>query len=325
MVNNKIYKKYPMIRLGVCQITNKPGIFCMSYGFDNTDLEQSVKNVGIINNPYIMRNNNEIEIVTGYRRILALKRLEFKEVECLDLTDSGMNQLEIIRFALHDNLFTRELNLVEKSMILNRLNKIDKNDEIKKEIILSLKINFKDYTTILWIDKLDESIKDSIARGNINIKALERLIHLTYDDTKLLIDWINKLNLNYNYQVQFIDIIIDICRIEKISLSHLLDDDYFKKLCKDSEKNIPQKSKEFMEYLKARRNPHLIACQKLFEKRVNKLKLPKNIKINHPGNFESEGYKLEIDFKKGVELKKDLMELLDEEGLMTIGDPWVNE
>ena len=110
MSNVKSQTKYPVVTLGIDQISDQPGIFCMSYGFDYTELKKSIAQTGLINKPYIFRSGSEeVEIVTGFRRIQALRELGVKEVDCFDLTGAGMSLWDIFMFAVHDNIFTREI------------------------------------------------------------------------------------------------------------------------------------------------------------------------------------------------------------------------
>ena len=129
------------------------------------------------------------------------------------------------------------------------------------------------------------------------------------------------MKLNYNQQIQFIDYIIDISRIEKINITKLFDSEYYQNILTDKKKNIPQKAKELLDNLRQRRNPDYSKYKLLFEKRIRRLQLPNNIKIKHPKYFESEFYQLEIEFKDGDALLNDLNGLVKRDGLANICDP----
>ena len=231
----------------------------------------------------------------------------------------------MFRLSFYDNFFSREFNLVEKSMILNRLSGLVKNDNLIKKYISLLNISFKEYELILKIEELNGLIKDLLASGHLSIKTLETLINIDSKDALILIDWIIKLKLNHNYQIQFIENILDICRISKTSINTMLNDEYFLNILTDCRKNIPQKARELINALREKRNPKISNYQKIFEKGVKKLQLPNNIKIKHSRYFETEGYQLEIDFKNGDELINSIKTLLKRDGLKNIKDPWLNE
>ena len=319
--------KNPLTKIEIDQISNEPGRFSMSYGFDNSELIKSISQVGIINNPYVYRNaEGIIEIVTGFRRILALKELGIKVIDCFDLTYSGMSPLDMLKFAIYDNLSTRNFNLVEKSIILNNLISLVNNIDSIIEFISLLNVNIRDYELILKIEGMDKSIKEPVSDGSLNIKALEHLFQLSTDNQLICVSWIDNLKLNYNQQIQFIDYIADISRIEKIPIKNILNEQYYLNLlAADNKRNIPQKAKELLDNLRERRNPDYHKYQQIFEKKIRKLQLPKNIKIKHPRYFESEGYQVEIEFKNGSDLKKSLETLSGRVGLENIEDPWKNE
>ncbi len=326
MSNFKLSQKNALVSIKIDQIQTEPGKFSMSYGFDNSELKRSISQVGIINNPCIYRNiDGAIEIVTGFRRILALRSLNVKEIECFDLTDSGMSSYEMLKFAIHDNLFSRDFNLVEKSLIINKLTSLVNEDYLIKEFSSLIDVNFKDYELILKIEGMDESIKKSISAGHLSLKALEHLIQLPGDSQVICNSWITNLKLNYNQQTQFLDYINDISRIEKLSIQKLLNDEVYLNLLADKKKNTPQKAKELIDSLRERRNPDFSKYKHLFEKKIRRLQLPKNININHPRYFEAELYKLEVEFKDGHELKKRLNELANLDNIEDIGDPWLKE
>lgn len=323
MSDNKTQEHHPLITLKLDNFTDSPGKFCMSYGFDITFLTKSFIQAGLINKPYILKNNKgDIDIVTGYRRILALKDLKIKEVTCFDLTDSGLSQLDILKLAIQDNMFTREFNVVEKSMILNMLSEYIQRDEIIREHIAYLNISKKDYDLIFKIDKLEDFLKQSLANNTLGLKALEQLLQLDKDDLLISYKYISELKLNYNQQIQLFDYTKDLSRIENVSITNFLNRNEYSDLLMDSKKNTPQKARELIDTLRIRRNPNYSRYKRLFEKGVKRLQLPANIRVRNPEYFESEGYQLNIDFTDGNDLKNSLKSLLNKKELDNIGDPW---
>lgn len=299
----------------------------MSYEYDNSKLINSIEKIGLINKPSIVkRNDQSIEVVTGYRRINALKKLGIKEVCCFDLTGSGMSDDELLMLALHDNLFSREFSIIEKSMIINVLNELVKDINIIYDVCSLINVNRKDYSTLLKINMLDNTIKQAILNGNLQIKTIELLLQMETPDVLLISDWLTKLRLSYNYQVQFIEYISDISRVYKCSISSFMDEEFFQNLLDDHKKNIPQKTKELMDYLRIRRNPTISRCQEMFDKKIKKLNLPANVRVVNPRYFESEGYKLEINFNNGEELIGILIKLTDAKmAFIDIKDPWLDD
>ena len=75
------------------------------------------------------------------RIISEANRLKIKEVSCFDLSDSGKSDFDMLMMNIHDNLHTRNLNYVEKSMIINRLRDTLKAEELDNDIISIIGMN----------------------------------------------------------------------------------------------------------------------------------------------------------------------------------------
>ena len=109
--------KQDSVLVEVNQINENPGPYCMSFGFDLKPLIHSVETFGLINSPIVTKDREgSVEVVVGYRRILALKHLQWKQIPCRDLSHAGFSPLDLLLLNLHDNLTTRLFNAVEKGM-----------------------------------------------------------------------------------------------------------------------------------------------------------------------------------------------------------------
>ena len=314
----------PVVNLSMDRFKFSQGKFCMSFDFDINPLVNSIKEIGIINKPYIISNREgDVEIVAGYRRVLALKELKIKEISCFDLSNSGKTDLDMLIMNIHDNLYIRELNNVEKSMALNRLINLSKDKRIGSKFISLFKISERELETLLKIEFLPEDLKYSIARNSISLKALESSLDFDNEkDCHACLELIDKLKLNFNQQLQFIDYINDISRQKKSTIYRVLREDDFKDIYDDKNKNNPQKARKLLNILREKLFPDLTEYEKTFQRRVKRLQLPENIKISHPRYFESEGYKLEVDFLDGPDLMNSIDRISNSKGIEKIGDPW---
>jgi hypothetical protein len=111
-----------------------PGPYAMSFGFDPGPLCASIREIGLVHPPCMaFDREGRAEIVTGYRRILALKRLEWRKVLCENVSGLLPTPLQRLVFALHENLVSRTFNPVEKAMVLQRLDPfLDKGDILER-------------------------------------------------------------------------------------------------------------------------------------------------------------------------------------------------
>lgn len=328
MIGHTSKDDMPAVLIQLDNLNLNPGRFCMSFGFDIGPLACSIKKAGLINRPIVtIRENGNVEIVTGYRRILALKKLGVKSVICLDISGSDKTDLDLLLINIHDNRFARNLNIVEKSMALNRAVRFRTGEnEYDQELLSLLEIHRKELLIIKRIESLPDTVKSLLADNSVSFKAFEVLSDTCDEESvNACIKAISKLKLNYNQQLHLIEYTSDLSSITRRSFTDVLSDMTLQDIINDPGKNIPQKAKEFINTLREQRFPDLSGYEKIFNRKVGALQLPGNIKISHPQYFESEGFQLQINFKSGNELKNDLKYLISKKELGYIGNPWESD
>ena len=306
-------------------IKDKPGPYCMSFGFEPDVLTESIKRIGLIN-PLIITNgdDNRYIVVAGYRRLMALKYLNIHDVYCIDLSESGMSSLELLLLNLYDNLTTRLFNDVEKGMILSRLSEYVSQKIIIKEFMPLLKISRNNNLDLyLEIDKLGNHIKYLLTNGNLSLRALKLMLGLDNESREALCYLIENIKPNLNYQCYLIEYLIDISQKENLHIRDILEEEPYKSILNDKQTNNPQKSKKLLKLFWTRKYPDLNNSIKQFNKSIAGLNLPDKIKIDHPPYFEAADYKLELLFANGNELLKNLEILSKRKAeLKGLKDPW---
>jgi hypothetical protein len=304
-------------------IDERPGACCMSFGFDLNPLQRSIGKVGLVNQPFVARGEKGgIQVVAGYRRLLALKKLLWEKVRCWDL--SHLSLQERLLFNFYDNHATRGFNDVEISMALSRLVTHFSKEEILREYmpLLGLPSHGETLDCYLALEALDHPIKAALVQKALSLRALRPLLHMDDDTRKAVIQWMLQFNFNFNQQRQAIEYIIDICDTENKKARALLGEEDFGTPVKDVEMNTPQKAKQVIDRLRARCHPRLTKAEQVFRNRVSRLGLPDGAVIKHPPFFEDPHYRLEIAFRNGKGLAGKLKVLVGLEGLQNIGDPW---
>ncbi|MBW2609047.1 MAG: ParB N-terminal domain-containing protein [Deltaproteobacteria bacterium] len=312
------------ILLNIDDIKEKPGPYTISFGFDLRPLVRSIREFGLINAPIVTRGEDGcMDIVAGYRRIMALRSLRWKKVPCIDLSDSGLEPLELLLFNLHDNISTRRFNDVEKGMVLNRLIPFIPGKEIREHYMPLLDIsNTMNLDILIRLEELDTQIKESIADGTLSLNATRLILDMDNRSRTAIFKWISNVKLNFNHQIQFIEYSTDISIKEEKSISELLDEEQISRLLEDKRTNNPQKAKHVLDLLRSRRSPFLTRSEKTFKKNISGLNLPQGVRIQHPPFFESPEYRLEILFRDGKELKEKIDSLAQIDRLKKVGDPW---
>ena len=305
---------------------DNPGPYCMSFGFDLAPLVRSIRNIGMINSPIITDNGNgKMTIVTGYRRIQALKSLGHSMAGCRVLPAQKLSSLQCLRLNLYDNLSTRKLNPVEKGMLLNRLAPLVKPQEILDRYMPLLDLPSHEATLSLFMrieEELDKKTKEYLALGRISLQVAKMLLDLDIGARTSAFSMISNIRLNINQQKQLLEYITDISHANNKSISNVLEETPIKSLCSDTSLNNPQKAKALFKVLRAKRFPSLSKAEETFKEMVSRLNLPKSIRIDPPPFFEAPYYKAEVLFRNGRELREKIEYLFVAEGLEKLGDPW---
>ena len=322
-----ILTETPTQMVHVNSIDCSPGPYCMSFEYDLNPLILSINHVGLLNSPMLLASDhsNKLLIISGYRRLEALRHLGIDTIPCRIFQASDLDPLHCLLLNLYDNLSTRELNHVEKAMVLVRLENIAPEKTIIEEYLpvlglLPRKDIFSLYTRM--VGELGESGKTDLAMGRLSLQAVKILLDLKKNTRDAILDFFSNLRLNTNQQRQLIDFIVDISIIEKRSVSNLLSDSSIREIEVNNRMNGPQKAKAVMKLFRKRRLPSVVKAEKEFNKAVSDLMLPGGVRIMPPPFFEGADYKMEIPFRDGLQLRKVLEKLSAMERLAAIGNPW---
>jgi len=322
-MEKKAFKSTPL-QVEISDIDLSPGPFCMSFNFDLEPLKASIDKFAVLNPPYLLRDSNgNLIVVAGYRRLLAVMELGWPDIVCQILPDN-FPPFEALLLNLNDNVIHRHLNSIEKGMVLRRLTRFLKTEEIVANFMPILGIPSKRETLglFLGLEELEETIKVSLAMERVSVRVAGLMGSLDRDDRLRINDLFTSLKWSFNKQWETTQWIIEIASREERSIKEVVDEGEIIEILDNDRMNDPQKVKALVKILKTRRFPSLFEAEKLFKKGLSKLHLPSGVKIIPPPFFEGIDYKLEIVFTKGEELKGKLEELSHISKLEKITDFW---
>jgi len=323
MMKKKLLKS-SLENIAISDIDLKPGPFCMSFNFNLEPLKASIEKFGVINPPYLLKSpDNHFMVVAGYQRLMAVKELGLHDIVCHVLPDS-FSLFNALLFNLNDNLIHRQLNNIEKGMILQRLTRFISTEEIVTNFmpILDIPSNKQQLELFLGLEELEERIKISVAMERLSIRVAGLLRYIEKNDRLEINDLFTSLKWSFNQQWETIQWIKEIASREGRSIKEIIDSKDIKEVLNNTAMNKPQKVKTIVKILKFRRFPSLSKAEKLFNKGISNLSLPLGVKIIPPPFFEGTDYKLEVRFRKGEDLKGKLADLYNLPELKYITDFW---
>lgn len=316
--------KSTLVNIAISDIDLRPGPFCMSFNFNLELLKASIEKFGVINPPYLLKDSDSnFIVVAGYQRLLAIKELGWQDIGCHVFPDT-FSQFNALLFNLKDNLIHRQLNNIEKGMILQRLTRFLNTEEIVSNFmpILGIPSNKQQLELFLGLVELEERIKVSVAMERLSIRVAGLMQGIGKNDRLKINDLFTCLKWSFNQQWETIQWIIEIASREGHSIKEIIDSREIKGVLNYNKMNKPQKVKAIVKILKSRRFPSLSEAEKLFNKGLSNLSLPLGVRIIPPPFFEGIDYRLEIAFTKGAELKEKLADLYKLSGLERITDFW---
>ncbi len=200
------------VMIDIGDMEEKPGPYCMSFGFDVKPLISSIEKFGLINMPFVAKGREgKVDVVAGYRRIKALRSLKWARVPCRDLSDSGLSPLELLLFNLYDNLATRKFNDVEKGMIMNRLVFHVPRGEIMERFMPILKLpSHEPFLDIfLKLEELDHHTRTGFVEKELSFQTIKTLLGMETDSRSVVLKWIYSIKFNSNQQKKFIEYLED--------------------------------------------------------------------------------------------------------------------
>lgn len=267
-------------------------------------LSASIRNVGLINPPLLLKKKSDFTALSGFRRIAACRYLGWQNIKAR-IMDNSVSKLECVKVAITDNIHQRSLNLIETSRSINMLSCFFEDAESLAESAskLGLPANPSILKKIRPICHLPLQIQSSILSNNISLAIateLGKFDHVTgIAFTKLF----NDLKVGLNKQREIITLIKEISLREDISIQEMLSETDLQDILNNGDLDRTQKAQKVRIYLKQRRFPSIAGAEKSFEKNIKALKMGAGTKLIPPRDFEDTIYTLTLSFKDITELR----------------------
>jgi ParB family chromosome partitioning protein len=271
---------------------------------DINDLLESIRYDGLITPPLLIKKDTTFVIVSGFRRIAACLKLNWKEITARVLK-ADTAALDCMRVAIAENALQRSLNLIETSRCLQKLSLFITNSRHLTESASSL--GLPDNPTL--IDKikslglLPQPIQRSILADTISLAMAKELESLETDQAIAFARLFDQLKIGLNKQKEIVTFVKEIARRERLSTQEVMEDKHFIEIMTHQDLDRGQKSRKLRSYLRQRRYPRLAAAEKKFEIHRKNLNLGNDIKLIPPKEFEANTYGLNLTFTNLEHLK----------------------
>ena len=301
----------------------KDKTFLLSYGYDLKSLKQSIKQVGLLNPPVVRKKADaSYQIICGFKRIRTLKELGFSSITCSTVPPKTGDR-ENLLLSLYDNISHRELNSIEKSMAINKLQNHYPEERIVHDFlpVLKLQPHISQLKSFKPLCRLEREIKDALLKGKISEQTALQLSKMDRAVRRVLGKLLVTLRLSVSKQAEIIECSSEIAIRENLFLEKVITTPKMRSILDDEKMNQPQKAEAVRDYLRERRYPQLTEKEKEFTRNLKQLKLHPHIHLKPSSFFEGNHYNLSLRFNSLEDLKKRLQEcesLLNNHSLLDI-------
>lgn len=283
------------------QIDLSDETFSVNFKPDFKTLRSSIKEFGLIQPILLRKEADRYQIINGFRRIAVLNELRIPDAPSRIFDKDEMDELQFFTIALHENMTTRGLNCVEKSIAIHKLIyifKIEPPTVIQTYLpLLHLESNEKILNTYLTLAQMEEEVKDYVLREEVSRSNIRRLSNLLPEERMVLIPFLSSLKLGENRLKEILTLIDEISHRDGLKVGEIVSQPELQTILSQKGTTPSQKTERVKKALINLRYPRFSQLEKAFEKRRRELNLPSHISLHHQPYFEGKGLRIEFHFQ----------------------------
>ncbi len=278
---------------------------------DIQPLADSIKGTGLISPLLLLeKEGGRLSLISGFRRAEACKFLNRTEAEGRILAkDTPFS--DCIRYAITENAFQRALNPIEISRAFRLLQKQYDDEELLANAAAGLGLpgNRAAVRQLLPLCGLSSRIQEGILQEIISpIMALE-LTGLDAESADRLAALFCDLRVSLNKQREILNLVREIALRDDLEMPDVLEGRNMTDILSDPEKDRNQKARQIRLYLRKCRFPAISAAEERYAACVKELKLPKDLRLIPPKDFEGSVFCFQLYFSSIKELEYVLTQL----------------
>ena len=264
-------------------------------------LRSSIEQMGLIQPVLLRKKGDKYQIACGFRRVSILQELGKKEIESSVFEEKERDDFELFSISLHENLYSRGFNTVEKAIALDKLIhrfQIEPMVVVKDFLpLFSLEPNEKILDTYLWLARMEDAVKRYVLEEEVSRSNIRKLSALTSDDRIALLTLISSLKLGENHLREMLTFAEEISKRDRVKIRDIVHRPEIQNILSQKEFTPSQRTERIKKVLKDLRYPRMHEMEERFEKKRKDLDLPSNVFVRHQPFFEGKGLKIEFQFE----------------------------
>src|SRR3989338_1920781 len=249
------FKDIPISQI---QLDNR--LFEISFLSDLTALKNSIQKRGMVQPIHVQAlGEGQFQIISGFRRVACAQALELTVVPAL-VMEGDLSSLALFERAIEENFFNRGFNLIEKAVIIQKLEKefSVRKEEVVQNYLPFLGLNaseavYQFYKNIL---DLDPMLQEYSIRHPLPIHVVEEWFKFHKRDQKALIPFVHSIHFSVSTLKEFLIWIYEMSLRDRSSVSDILSEP-MREIVQNSMLDGGQKLFIFRQWLKNKRYPML--------------------------------------------------------------------
>ncbi|MBP8829509.1 MAG: ParB/RepB/Spo0J family partition protein [Desulfobacter sp.] len=276
---------------------------------DIEHLSASISQYGIMVAPLVLCGSDKYSVVSGFRRIEAARYAGLSRITCR-VMPAGEKSVAAMA-AVIENAFSRELTPAELVRATALLFRFMDAESIAKNAtsIFNRPLNTAYINTLARIHAMPDSVLDLMDEGKISIKACKSLVSMDAESMTEFLHLFSLIKVSSGIQMEIIAWAKEICALEKMSLSTLIQESPLGGKESDEHRDMSALGKQFKAFLAQRRFPAVTAAKNQAQEHIKALELDSGLQLAVPENFEGLVYAMQMEFKNMDEFKTRLNRL----------------
>lgn len=286
------------INLSEIDFENKK--FIVTHNPESEVLIESIKSSGVVQPVVLKPSQGKYQIVSGYRRCFCAEKAGLKSVPGVFL-DRDTEDRVCFLLSIHSNASVSNFNEVEKAEIVYKSEKefaLSINEKRIIYLIAGIPDSDRIRDVYLKLRDIDGNSKEQAVFLGVNLSCLEKMLKFGIDETAELLNLFSAIRANNGAMKKFLDMFLEV----KIRDG----DEKYMQLFESVSDVALQKgvngTAEIEEKLLSVRYPLFSEQKRLCGELVSEMKLPPDIRIGLPENYENEDVKLNLLFRSEKEL-----------------------
>ena len=301
-------------RIGIKAIDSRDQTYSLTFHPDLQVLKRSIQSVGLIQ-PILVRekaSDAPYQVLSGFRRLAVCTQLGFGEIEVFSHQKSQLGDLEAFEMVLHENLSTRGLNLIEKSMVLHKL--LHRFGLSKESVardympVLDLQPNLRVLENVSQLVKLRAGLRRYIVKEEVSMGNAVQFLEFPEEDQGEIDRLISGLKLGENTLKEVLTFLREISLRDGLMAKEIIRGE-MGRITSDKDQSKVQRTQWVRGRLREMRYPGLTELQEAFREKSRGLGLSPKVSLQPPPYFEGDALRIEFRFRELDEFKEIIAKL----------------